>query len=151
MTEYLHKTRETKHMNRKLLAFAVALALGLIAPCARGDIPLTTLFSFSGTNGYAPYAKLMQGTDGNFYGTTTYGGTSYNGTPYSGYGTVFMMTPTNTLTNLYSFGNNPDGAYPYAGLMQATNGIFYGTTQSGGYAPYAGGEIFAISNGIPQP
>ena len=47
------------------------------------------------------------------------------------YGTVFKITPSGTLTTLYSFCSKSgcaDGAYPHAGLVQATDGNFYGTT-----------------------
>ena len=90
---------------------------------------LTVLHSFSNatTDGSAPYAGLVQGTDGNFYGTTFYGGA--NG--YGGYGTVFEISPTSPypLTLLHSFsGALSDGEYPEAGLVQGTDGEFYGTT-----------------------
>ena len=93
---------------------------------------LTTLYSFcaqSGcTDGEYPVAGLVQATDGNFYGTTEYGG-AYGG------GTVFKITPSGTLTTLYSFcaqSGCTDGEYPVAGLVQATDGNFYGTTEYGG-------------------
>src|SRR5205823_4469717 len=82
---------------------------------------LTTLHSFSDSDGAYPYAGLVQGSDGNFYGTTQGGGTS-------GVGTVFQITPTGTLTTLYNFSGG-DGAGPYAGLVQGSDGNFYGTTQ----------------------
>jgi uncharacterized repeat protein (TIGR03803 family) len=78
-------------------------------------------FSYYGTDGSLPWAALVLGTDGNFYGTTFEGGTF-------GYGTVFMMTPDGTLTTLYSFANGSDGGQPYAALVQGDNGDFYGTT-----------------------
>jgi len=90
---------------------------------------LTTLYSFDFTHGANPDAGLVQATDGNFYGTTTYGGAS--GACSGGCGTVFKITPTGTLTTLHSF-DNTDGANPVAGLVQATDGNFYGTTQVGG-------------------
>ncbi len=90
---------------------------------------LTTLYQFcSLTNcadGANPYGYLVQGTDGNFYGTTIYGGANSNGT-------VFKITSTGTLTTLHSFALFTDGAYPWAGLVQATDGNFYGTTTAGG-------------------
>jgi uncharacterized repeat protein (TIGR03803 family) len=87
---------------------------------------LTTLHSFcsqSCTDGGAPYAGLVQGTDGNFYGTT-FGGIAN--------GTVFKITPSGTLTTIYTFCFGCTGANPYAGLVQATDGNFYGTTFFGG-------------------
>ncbi|HWZ95957.1 MAG TPA: choice-of-anchor tandem repeat GloVer-containing protein [Opitutaceae bacterium] len=88
----------------------------------------TTLYSFTGagTDGAGPLAGLVQGTDGNFYGTTEFGGSG-------GDGTVFKMTPAGTTTTLYSFtGAGTDGAFPLAGLVQGTDGNFYGTTEFGG-------------------
>jgi YVTN family beta-propeller protein/uncharacterized repeat protein (TIGR03803 family) len=106
---------------------------------------LTTLYSFcsqSGcTDGAEPFAGLIQGIDGNFYGTTPFGG-GVNST-----GTVFKITPGGTLTTLYSFCSQSgcaDGAVPYAPLVQATNGNFYGTTVDGGVDGDAG-TVFEIT------
>lgn len=100
----------------------------------------TTLHSFERMDGYYPYAALVQADDGNLYGTTWEGGTSTNCT--DGCGTLFEITPQGTLTILHSFESN-DGAYPYSGLVEATDGNFYGTTGSGG--AYNWGTIFGIS------
>ena len=107
---------------------------------------LTTLFAFplcsqSGCpDGFYP-AALVRATNGNFYGTTSNGGL-----PTSA-GTVFKITPSGTLTTLYSFCaqiNCTDGADPLAPLVQATDGDFYGTTCCGGVnGPY--GTIFKIT------
>ena len=92
-----------------LCAFGVAASIGSLAQT------LTTLVSFNGTDGANPDAGLVQGTDGNFYGTTSNGGA--NNEPYEG--TVFKMTSSGTLTTLSSFcsgkdtmGNSPDGYTP---------------------------------------
>ena len=96
---------------------------------------LTSLYSFTGGNdGAQPYAGLVQGSDGHFYGTTEGGGTNGNGT-------VFKVSTTGTLTSLCSFGGN-DGAYPSAGLVQGSDGYFYGTTEGGGTNGY--GTAFRI-------
>jgi|HubBroStandDraft_1064217.scaffolds.fasta_scaffold41147_1 uncharacterized repeat protein (TIGR03803 family) len=100
---------------------------------------LTTLYSFcsqvvtgSCTDGAVPYAPLVQGTNGDFYGTTSEGGGPSIG--IDPYGTVFKITSSGKLTTLHSFYTNcppsgcTDGFQPYAGLVQATNGDFYGTT-----------------------
>ncbi len=99
---------------------------------------LTVLYAFTGgsTDGAIPYAGLIQGTDGNFYGTTVGGGTSNAGT-------VFQLTPAGTLTVLYAFTGGADGATPYAGLIQATDGNFYGTTVSGGTSN--AGTVFQLT------
>ena len=97
---------------------------------------LITLASFNySVNGGSPYAGLLQGTDGNFYGTTEDGGTY-------GDGTVFRMTTNGTLTTLASF-NYTNGAYPYAGLVQGADGNFYGTTEDGG--TYGDGTVFRMT------
>ena len=98
---------------------------------------LTTLASFSYfVNGGHPVAALVQGTDGNFYGTASSGGT--NGS----YGTIFRMTTNGTLTALVSF-NSTNGSYPYGGLVQGADGYFYGTTEAGGASGY--GTVFSIT------
>jgi len=107
---------------------------------------LTTLYNFDlfdTSNGARPTAGLVQATDGNFYGTTQQGGGSDSGT-------VFKITPSGTLTTLYSFcsqGNCDDGTFPFAGLVQATDGSFYGTTHSGG--PFNDGTVFSLSGPSP--
>ena len=110
-----------------LLVGGFLLAVTAIASPAQ---TLTTLYSFCGQtscgDGSAPYAAPVQGIDGNFYGTTIYGG-SYAGA----YGTIYKITPTGKLTTLYSFCGESAcdyGAYPYAGLLLASNGELYGTT-----------------------
>jgi uncharacterized repeat protein (TIGR03803 family) len=98
---------------------------GPMAPCADGD---------------NPYAGLIQGTNGNLFGTTLGGGTS---TANNG-GTVFEITPAGSLTTLYNFCTQTDctdGMNPFAGLYQDTNGDFYGTTQIGGTNNTCGGTV----------
>jgi uncharacterized repeat protein (TIGR03803 family) len=100
---------------------------------------LTTLHSFNGTDGSQPSGWLVQGSDGNFYGTTSMGGAN-------GGGEIFKMTSSGTLTTLHSFCSQSgcaDGLQPEAGLLQASDGNFYGTTLGGG--AHASGTIFAIA------
>jgi uncharacterized repeat protein (TIGR03803 family) len=80
---------------------------------------------------------LVLATDGNFYGTTHGGGTDQQGS-------VFKVTPAGEFTLLHSFTNGPEGIQPEAGLIQATDGKFYGTTTLGG-GPDSGGAIFSIT------
>jgi len=86
---------------------------------------ITTLHVFQGTDGGNLQAPLVQASDGNFYGTTELGSGG------SGFGTVFRMDVTGGVTTLHTF-DYTDGAYPYAGLVQAADGFLYGTTVSGG-------------------
>jgi uncharacterized repeat protein (TIGR03803 family) len=107
---------------------------------------LTTLHSFDGTDGDVPDG-LVQANDGNFYGTTNIGG--LGGSKSQGIGTIFEMTPSGALTSLYSFclehgcpdGNNANG------IIQSTNGDFYGTAYLGGSS--GNGTAFSLSVGLP--
>ena len=95
------------------------------------------LYSFTGTaDGAEPFAKLVHATNGNLYGTTLMGGAS-------GYGSIFQITTSGTLTKLHTFGKT-DGAYPAAGLIQASDGNLYGTTNQGGSKGY--GTVFKITS-----
>lgn len=106
---------------------------------------LTTLYSFCAQarcpDGAEPIGGVIQGTDGNLYGTTVAGG--------NGYGTLFQLTPAGALTTLHTFCSQPactDGYAPEASLMQATNGTFYGTTYNGGSTD--AGTIFSLNMGL---
>jgi uncharacterized repeat protein (TIGR03803 family) len=112
---------------------------------------LTTLYNFcsqSGcADGAAPYAALVQGTDGNFYGTTTRGGAN-PGFYGDGGGTVFRITPGGALTTLYSFCTQRacrDGGWPVANLVHGTDGNFYGTTGLGGINGADAGTVFRVT------
>ena len=105
----------------------------------------TTLHSFDRADGGFPSAGLVQATNGNLYGTTREGGYTANG---SAEGTIFKITPGGTLTTLYKFcleSGCTNGSWPYAGLVQATNGNFYGTTNQGG--ANGQGTVFKITPG----
>jgi len=98
----------------------------------------TTLHNFTGPDGANPYAPLIQGFDGNLYGTTEYGGAN-------NYGTVFKITPKGEFTTIHSFGLANDGAFPEGGLALDVKGNLYGTTYRGGNNDYGYGTIFEIS------
>jgi uncharacterized repeat protein (TIGR03803 family) len=171
------------------LLFAIAATIAIAAAQT-----LKPLVSFNGTNGASPYAGLVQGANGNFYGTTASGGASGGGTVFeitargkfrtiynfcsqtncgdgehpqgtlvlaangnfygttaaggaNGGGTVFEMSPAGLLKTIYSFcsqANCADGGDPVMGLVQGTNGNFYGTTAGGGAQNY--GTVFEITN-----
>jgi len=104
------------------------LAAGVVPPSASAQT-FTSLLSFNGANGSIPLnAVLVQGLDGNLYGTTSAGGAH-------GQGTVFKINPSGTLTTLYNFcanSNCTDGSAPQGGLVLGTDGNLYGMTFSGG-------------------
>jgi uncharacterized repeat protein (TIGR03803 family) len=96
---------------------------------ARGEF--TVLFSFNGLNGRRAVGALLQGRDGNLYGTTSEGGPAYDGTSSFGLGTVFQITTSGQFTSLHSF-SGPDGSGPAAGLAEGRDGNLYGSTTLGG-------------------
>ena len=66
---------------------------------------------------------LMQAAGGNLYGTTSLGGACYS------CGTVFRLSPAGDFQTLYAFQEGADtGKYPVSGLVQGTDGTFYGAT-----------------------
>ncbi len=99
------------------------------------------LVDFNGTNGRGPRASLIQALNGKLYGTTLGGGTD-------GVGTIFSYDiGTNTLTKRFDFGNTTTGRYSYSTLVQASTGIFYGTTTVGG--ANAVGVIYSFDDAVP--
>ncbi|HXY08984.1 MAG TPA: choice-of-anchor tandem repeat GloVer-containing protein [Terriglobales bacterium] len=103
---------------------------------------VTTLYSSCAsqelcTDGAQPEGELIQGSDGALYGTTSLGGN------HSG-GTVFKITLSGVFTSIYSFcsksPNCADGWNPFAGLVEANNGLFYGTIGAGGRGSCEGPE-----------
>jgi uncharacterized repeat protein (TIGR03803 family) len=102
---------------------------------------LTTLHRFVATDGFLTLdnASLVQGTDGNFYGTTENGGSFKKGT-------IYQITPSGTFTTLESL-FSATGFDPAGGLMQATDGNFYGTTTGGG-GHFKAGTVFRLSMGL---
>jgi uncharacterized repeat protein (TIGR03803 family) len=120
---------------RNLLAIVAAIiTIGCITVSAQ---TLTTLHSFNGGDGRSPEAALVEGSDGNFYGTTALGGAHFKGT-------VFKIDATGSLTTLHSFSGPPsEGAVPVAGLVQGSDGNFYGTTASGG--AFFQGTVFGMT------
>ena len=104
---------------------------------------ITVLHEFTGyvssTNfdGSRPIGTLVQGPDGDFYGTTYTGGAN-------NLGTVFKVSASGTYTLLHSFAGVPtDGSYPIAGVTVGTDGNLYGTTSNGGTVNY--GAIYEIT------
>ena len=101
---------------------------------------LTTLASFNGTNGDAPYAGLVMDGQGNLYGTTDYGGASGHGAVYE------VANGSNSITTLASF-NGADGSYPSGGLVMDGQGNLYGTASSGGAS--SDGTVFELKTSNP--
>jgi uncharacterized repeat protein (TIGR03803 family) len=101
-----------------------------------GPYTTKTLYSFTSLGDGAAPRGLIQGKDGNFYGTTQEGGTY-------GYGTVFKVNSSGNITSLHEF-QLSEGANPISGLVLGTDGNFYGVTQWGG--AYNEGSVFRVDS-----
>lgn len=100
------------------------------------DGVLTTIHSFNGDDGQWPYSTLIQAKDGNLYGTTYLGGAHYAGT-------VFKLSPAGRFTTLHDFDfAKGEGVQPTAGVVEGTDGNFYGTTY---YGCGGAGSVFKIT------
>ena len=117
-----------------ILLTASIWTISFFAPCVRAEITLTTLVTFDGTNGYLPQAGLVQGKDGNLYGTLSYGG-------WFDLGTMFRMAPNGSCVILVTF-DGETGGHP-SSLIQGKDGNFYGTTLQDG--PAGNGSIFKMT------
>lgn len=103
------------------------------------DGTYAVVYAFTGgSNGSLPQGGLVQGSDGRLYGTTFFG----NG-PSSDCGTAFAMTLSGALTTLHVFTGGVEGCEPEGGLIQASDGLFYGSTSTGGTPDE--GTLFTLS------
>jgi uncharacterized repeat protein (TIGR03803 family) len=103
----------------------------------------TVLYSFTGgSDGAYPFAGVILDSEGNLYGTTAYGGSAFG---HSGNGVVYELATTGQLTVLHTFTGEPDGAYPYAGVISDSQGNLYGTTYFGGTAN--AGVVYKVPTG----
>jgi uncharacterized repeat protein (TIGR03803 family) len=106
---------------------------------AGADGTFATLYSFlGGSDGAYPYSAVAIGADGSLYGTAAQGGDF-------GQGTVFKLATDGSLSVLHAFvGDASDGGYPVAGLAQAPDGSYFGTTYFGGAQGV--GTIFQVTS-----
>lgn len=99
----------------------------------------TVLYSFTGrSTGAFPTAPVIRDSQGTLHGTTFY-------SSRSGYGTIFQLDKMGKKIMLHRFTGPPDGANPYAGLIQDASGALYGTTEFGG--EFNGGVVFQFKAG----
>ena len=101
------------------------------------SVTVTTLLSFGGASGSNCTSRLLLGADNNLYGTAQYGGAN-------NYGTVFCYGTNGSFSTLYSFAGGNQGYWPMSGLVQGTNGNFYGVTKYGGKAQNAPGTVYEL-------
>src|SRR5437588_753405 len=123
-------------LNRFTVLITVLLS-SLLAISSQASVTLQELYSFP-VPAKNPYAALIQAKDGNFYSTTFSGVEVVQGT-------IFQLTPAGELTTLLRFEYSTTGASPFAGLVQGTDGNFYGTTSAGGGDYTQQGTVFQIT------
>lgn len=113
---------------------------GVIFKITRGG-QLTVLHNFLGNNSEQgfPVGGLVQASDGNLYGTTSGGNI--------GCGTISRVSPGGDFATLHVFGA-PGGCNPGSALLQHTNGLLYGATNSGSASNW--GVLFSFDVGLPQ-
>lgn len=132
------RERSSTHRPSEWKMACAILSLSLLTTAFASAQSFTSLMSFDGADGAGPNGTLVQGVDGNFYGTTQGGGPTLGLCFFNfgdGCGTVYKITPSGALTTLYNFcseANCTDGANPSAGLVLGTDRNFYGTTSGGG-------------------
>jgi uncharacterized repeat protein (TIGR03803 family) len=120
-----HSNNNLKEHFMKKVHVVISSALLLFCSAWLSAQTFTLLHSFDGTDGAQPHAGLIQGTDGNLYGTTGFGGSANVGTVFN------IPLGGGTLKTLATF-HGTNGSQPFAGLVQATDGNLYGTTGYGG-------------------
>jgi uncharacterized repeat protein (TIGR03803 family) len=115
---------------------------GTVFEVASGSNSITTLASFSFSNGANPEAGLVEDRSGNLFGTTIAGGTYFDGTVFE------VANGSNSITTLASF-NRSNGAVPIGGLVEDNSGNLFGTTVSGGASGV--GVVFEVVSSDTTP
>lgn len=112
--------------------------IGMVFQMLPDGTAFTVLHTLSESTDGSGINGLIQAKDGTLYGTTTYGG------GMGSEGTAFRMSPNGTgFTVLHRFVyRSPDGIYPHAGLILASDGTLNGTTTQGGAGDR--GTVFQI-------
>ena len=109
---------------------------------------ISLMGSFTGiTNGAFPYSGLTAAGNGLYYGTTYGGGANNQGAIYAF--DSANSKPATSISLMDSFTGTTNGAFPYAGLTAAGNGLYYGTTYRGGANDQ--GAIYAFDSANPNP
>lgn len=115
-----------------------ASGYGTVYEIVKGSSVVTTLASFTNTNGSVPWSGVSLDSSGNLFGTTQYGGVNNYGVVYE------IASGTHNMTTLASF-DSASGAYPYSGVTLDGSGNLFGATYRGGANGY--GTVYEITKG----
>jgi len=115
------------------------------------DGTFTVLHEFVHTDGCFPVGELVEGPDGNFYGTTSAGGPNSDlPNANRGTGTIFRISPSGDFVTTHAFApfdqntsTFPEGMYPFGTMALRTDGYLYGTANYGGARGC--GTVFKVS------
>ncbi len=122
-------------MRRAVLLVVLCVLFAIASPAQT----FTTMYDFQGlTDSGYPWASLVQGVDGSYYGEA-------QGIPQNNdLGGVFKITSSGTFTTVHHFEvGNPQGpAGPIGGMVRASDGSLYGISEGGG--PYIAGTVFRV-------
>ncbi len=115
---------------------------GTVWEIVQGSNSITTLASFNGTDGAAPFGVSL-GANGNLFGTTADGGAYGDGTVWE------LAQGSSAIATLGTF-NGANGLQPLAGVALGANGDLFGTTAYGG--TYNSGTVWEIQGAsVPEP
>src|SRR3979411_1744722 len=129
----------------RIIVLAVAMIGMAVATATTAEAQTFSVLYTFGSNSGDPYntqypGLIAQGRDGDLYSTSLFGGN------LGGWGDVFTITPSGTLTSIHSFSSAAGtGNEPPSGLVLGVDGNFYGTTKSGGAGTPAFGTVFKIT------
>jgi uncharacterized repeat protein (TIGR03803 family) len=119
---------------------------GIFRMDAAGNFTVVHRFDPYASDGWRPVSGLTEGRDGFLYGTAPSGGRTILAP--SAYGVVYRLATSGEFELLHSF-SGPDGNRPIAGLLQAADGMLYGTTALGG--AFGLGVVFRIETAPVAP
>jgi len=132
---------------RKMTLSLLCAVLPAILWQARAEAQLATypiLHNFNRTDGVFPSSRLLQGSDGSLYGVTQTSTEVLTGSSRVDWGTVFRITPSGMFTTLYTFTGSGDHYGPTSGLVEASDGNFYGVA-GGSVANNDYGAVYRIT------
>jgi uncharacterized repeat protein (TIGR03803 family) len=133
--------RTARHLaGTVLVALAATAGWSAVAHAAAPAVSFEVLHTFRNSDGAAPVAGLVVGSDGNLYGVTKFGGDGN-----ADAGSVFQLAPVGGLVTLHEF-DRTDGLAAEGGLIQAGDGRLYGTTTAGGAGA---GTVFRLNPNPP--